>query len=191
MDDSKADTRLSCRGGRPSTRTSSNPQEALNIVRRSANCEGGTPVPMRSCALRGILWPSERSNVYHGKELPMRFARAVERVGWLALLTLVSSSCSRSNTPWAWGDNDSGQVGDNSSARTNPVPILVSNPTGAVAVAAGMSHSLAFDSSGRAWAWGGSGAGQLGDDTLGSSSSVPAQVSDLTRRHRCRRGRVP
>jgi alpha-tubulin suppressor-like RCC1 family protein len=67
-----------------------------------------------------------------------------------------------------WGRNDSGQLGDNSTAsRTTPV-----NLAGALKTFCNISASLdslfsaAIDKNGRVWAWGTNGNAQLGDNTL-------------------------
>jgi alpha-tubulin suppressor-like RCC1 family protein len=81
-------------------------------------------------------------------------------------------------TPWAWGLNDFGQLGDGTTTDSS-VPVQVSNLTGVVAVATGGVHSLALDSNGDVWAWGANFVGQLGDGTT-TNSSVPVQVVNLT-----------
>ena len=65
-------------------------------------------------------------------------------------------------TLWAWGLNDNGQVGDDSTRERN-APVLVGE--GFTRVAAGSSHSLALGADGGLWAWGGNAQGQLGDGT--------------------------
>jgi alpha-tubulin suppressor-like RCC1 family protein len=71
---------------------------------------------------------------------------------------------------WSWGNNGSGRLGDGTAtARLSPVQVLTAAGvplSGAIAVAAGGSHSLALDSSGYVWAWGDNAWGQLGDATL-------------------------
>jgi alpha-tubulin suppressor-like RCC1 family protein len=81
---------------------------------------------------------------------------------------------------YAWGDNSFGQLGNNSTTRSS-VPVLVS--VGAVPggvtftqVLAGGDHSLALGSDGKAYAWGGNGDGQLGNNSI-TPSSVPVPVS--------------
>jgi alpha-tubulin suppressor-like RCC1 family protein len=88
-------------------------------------------------------------------------------------------------TVWAWGANQSGQLGPASPdfcggpnvpcARN---PIQVPGLTGTVAVAAGGAHSLALRSDGTVWAWGDNSQGQLGDGTT-ANRAVPAMVPGL------------
>jgi len=67
-------------------------------------------------------------------------------------------------TVWAWGRNNNGQLGNNSTTSRN-VPVQVSGLSGISAVGAGACHSLAVKSDGTVWAWGANGSGQLGDGT--------------------------
>ena len=63
---------------------------------------------------------------------------------------------------WAWGYNGNGQLGDNTlNPHTTPQP--VSGLTNVVAVAAGVTHSLALKSDATLWAWGYNYYGQLGN----------------------------
>ena len=89
---------------------------------------------------------------------------------------------------YAWGFNDSGQLGDNSNSYANPVPIRVRNPanptdTGkglkAVQMSAGYYYSLAVGSDGYAYAWGRNQYGQLGNDSISTlgNSLVPVPVA--------------
>src|ERR1035441_9061113 len=85
---------------------------------------------------------------------------------------------------WAWGRNERGQLGNANIptfGHVNPysqVPVLVSNLTGAVAIAAGEAHSLALTSDGKVWAWGDNQRGELGNGTK-NDSNVPVQVINL------------
>jgi alpha-tubulin suppressor-like RCC1 family protein len=83
-------------------------------------------------------------------------------------------------TVWAWGSNGSGQLG-NGRKDTVPVPVpeQVVGLEGVIAVAAGLSHSLALSEDGSVWAWGSGGEGQLGDGRA-LDSSTPVQVSAVT-----------
>ncbi len=62
-------------------------------------------------------------------------------------------------TLWAWGKNESGQLGLGDTTNRN-VPTLVGS--GYVQVSAGLSHSLAIKADGTLWAWGSNNGGQLG-----------------------------
>jgi alpha-tubulin suppressor-like RCC1 family protein len=57
---------------------------------------------------------------------------------------------------WTWGDNSSSRLGLGAGAGSNrKVPTQVPTFANVVAVAAGNDFTLAFDSSGFVWAWGG------------------------------------
>jgi alpha-tubulin suppressor-like RCC1 family protein len=61
---------------------------------------------------------------------------------------------------WTWGQNNAGQLGDNSTtSRSNPTSVL----TGAVWIGAGYEHSLAGLADGSVSAWGQNLDGELGD----------------------------
>ena len=77
---------------------------------------------------------------------------------------------------WAWGFNDSGQLGNNST-RPRPEPGAVQMPSGITfkAIAAGDGDSFALDVNGHAWAWGNNRQGQLGNGST-ANSSVPVAV---------------
>ncbi|WP_253900279.1 RCC1 domain-containing protein, partial [Corallococcus carmarthensis] len=67
-------------------------------------------------------------------------------------------------TVWAWGYNDSGQLGDTDDVvRVTPAP--VAGLMGVTALASGTYHSLALKQDGTVWAWGMNNLGQLGDGT--------------------------
>ncbi len=84
-------------------------------------------------------------------------------------------------TVWAWGRNDSGQLGNNMTTPSS-VPVQVVDPadptgklTGVVAVAGGFFHSLAIRRDGSLWAWGRNTHGELGTGTL-DNSSIPVRT---------------
>lgn len=83
---------------------------------------------------------------------------------------------------FAWGNGASGQLGDGARLdRLAPVPVL-GYGTGPIegeaveSLAAGMSHSVAFFSSGRAATWGDNAFGQLGNGTT-NGSDLPVSVT--------------
>lgn len=81
---------------------------------------------------------------------------------WLHSMALRSDG-----TVWTWGDNLTGQLGNNSSTDSQvPVQVLGAGGsgvlTGVVAIAAGDQHSMAITADGNAWLWGWNAYGQLG-----------------------------
>ena len=86
----------------------------------------------------------------------------------------------------AWGCNNFGQLGDNSTTDRHE-PVAVNRASGVsalfgktvVAVAAGQLHSLAACSDGTVAAWGCNERGQLGDDSV-TSRSTPVSVNRTT-----------
>ncbi len=79
----------------------------------------------------------------------------------------------------AWGDNTDGQLGIGITGGSRNAPVPVSGLSGAVAVAAGGSHSLALMGDGTVRAWGSNNKGQLGDGTT-NQRNAPVPVSGLS-----------
>ena len=87
---------------------------------------------------------------------------------------------------YAWGNNNSGQLGDGTTVPRN-TPVKVNKPTYPdmpadftyVQVSAGGYHSLAIGSDGNAYAWGDNSYSQLGDGTS-TSRTTPVKVSKPT-----------
>jgi len=83
-------------------------------------------------------------------------------------------------TLWAWGHNDSGRLGDNTSTgKSSPVSV-VGGFTDWCQVEAGMRGGLAVRTNGTAWAWGYNGQGSLGDNTTTTRSSPVSVVGGFT-----------
>jgi alpha-tubulin suppressor-like RCC1 family protein len=76
---------------------------------------------------------------------------------------------------FTWGSDSLGQLGNGTTGTNQNTVIPVSGVDGAVAVAAGQTHSLALRSDGTLWSWGSNVVGQLGDGTT-TSRSTPAMV---------------
>ncbi|MBI5197941.1 MAG: multicopper oxidase domain-containing protein, partial [Nitrospirae bacterium] len=76
-------------------------------------------------------------------------------------------------TVWAWGWNLYGQLGalsvdtclNGDPCSLVPIQVNVNALSGATALAAGFTHSLAVDTTGKVWTWGANNTGQLGDGT--------------------------
>jgi alpha-tubulin suppressor-like RCC1 family protein len=76
---------------------------------------------------------------------------------------------------WTWGNNPSGQLGDNSTVNKSS-PVLVVGSHSFVEIVGGGSHSIARKSDGSVWTWGYNTYGQLGDNSTVSKSSPVAVV---------------
>jgi alpha-tubulin suppressor-like RCC1 family protein len=83
-------------------------------------------------------------------------------------------------TVWAWGENYSGKLGDNT-ATSRTLPVQVTGPGGAgtltnvSAISAGCNHTVALKNDGTVWAWGYNSRGELGNNTT-TPSPFPVQV---------------
>lgn len=80
----------------------------------------------------------------------------------------------------AWGDDQVGQLGDGVIETFSDVPVVVSNLSGVTAVSAGLAHNLALLRDATVMAWGFNRNGQLGDDNVGTNSTVPVPVKNLS-----------
>lgn len=70
-------------------------------------------------------------------------------------------------TLWAWGGNDSGQLGDSTTEkRTTPKQV----GSGYRSVAAGSAHSVALGADGSLWTWGSNAKGVLGSSSMANES---------------------
>lgn len=77
-----------------------------------------------------------------------------------------------------WGRNDSGQLGNGSTASSlAPISVLLGGST-AVAIDSGVTHSCAVLQDGVVRCWGSNGKGQLGDGTT-ANSSIPVSASGI------------
>ncbi|WP_229131637.1 RCC1 domain-containing protein [Bifidobacterium mizhiense] len=116
-------------------------------------------------------------------DLPEDFTYVQVSGGWFHSLALGSDGYA-----YAWGRNDHGQLGNNttSDSDANSVPVRVRDPASptdaskglkAAQVSAGYWHSLAVGSDGYAYAWGYNTLGQLGNNNT-SNLSFPVRVRD-------------
>lgn len=81
-----------------------------------------------------------------------------------------------SGSVMTWGQNNDGQLGDGTTARSS-TPIPVTGLSDARAVAGGYEHSLALLSDGSVMAWGDSAVGQLGDGVFSGPETCEASCS--------------
>ena len=100
-----------------------------------------------------------------------------------------SMALSKGGVIWSWGRNNFGQLGAGygglNSASTGIVshtsPARCRIPGGAIAIAAGMDHSLALDTEGKVWTWGCNTYNALGDGST-THRSAPRQVVGIEER---------
>jgi alpha-tubulin suppressor-like RCC1 family protein len=81
-------------------------------------------------------------------------------------------------TAWAWGSNNSSQLGDNSltaASKSSPVSV-VGGFADWTRLSAGIQHSIGLRANGTLWAWGINTYGRLGDGTTTNRSSPVAVV---------------
>lgn len=86
-------------------------------------------------------------------------------------------------TVWAWGRDDTGQLGDDAALAGKTTPVQVTALTGIRHVAVGSNHSAAVSVGGTAWSWGSDAYGQLGDDAALVDKPTPVQVASLAGMH--------
>ena len=83
-------------------------------------------------------------------------------------------------TLWTWGFNQSGQLGDNSTAdKSSPVQ-TISGGTNWKQIVCAYTHTAAIKNDGTLWTWGAADYGALGDNTITSKSSPVQTVSGGT-----------
>ena len=82
---------------------------------------------------------------------------------------------------WAWGQNTAGQVGTGSTSVSVPSPVRVVGLPTIRAIAAGLNHALALDTSGGVWAWGQNTSAQVGTGASSTAVLVPTPVANLPR----------
>ena len=78
-------------------------------------------------------------------------------------------------TLWLWGNNASGQLGDNTVASKSSPVQTISGGTNWKQVSCGNNHTAAIKTDGTLWLWGSNSNGKLGDNTTASKSS-PVQT---------------
>lgn len=92
----------------------------------------------------------------------------------------------RDGTLWAWGDNESGQLGNGARRKLSLVdshdllPAPIASLSDVVAICAGGSSAFAVTPDGAVWAWGSNAFGQLGTGDSEMSSVRPTRVKGLS-----------
>ncbi len=86
---------------------------------------------------------------------PVKAQRLTARVVAIAAGKAHSLAIESDGSVWGWGDNSSNQLGVDTPGAYQNTPVRVQGLSGrAVAIAAGLEHSAAIDSSGSLWWWG-------------------------------------
>jgi alpha-tubulin suppressor-like RCC1 family protein len=86
----------------------------------------------------------------------------------------------QNGSAWAWGCNNTGQLGDNTTVNKSSPVSVVGGFTNWCQLSAGDDHSLGVRQNGTAWAWGLGTCGRLGDNTTVSKSSPVSVVGGFT-----------
>jgi alpha-tubulin suppressor-like RCC1 family protein len=96
----------------------------------------------------------------------------------LGTATAPASAATTPGTPWTWGENTYGQLGDGSTT-TRLSAAKVNGLTDVTDLHGGREHVVALRSDGTVWVWGSNVEGQLGLGTT-SNVSVPTRVPSLS-----------
>jgi alpha-tubulin suppressor-like RCC1 family protein len=83
---------------------------------------------------------------------------------------------STENLAYCSGSNSLGQLGSLTGGADRLSPVAVSGGLRFKAVNAGLAHTCAVATDGRAWCWGNNQQGQLGNGNPGTGSAVPVRV---------------
>lgn len=137
----------------------------------------GNDLVLQWASVRPLAWGyNDSGQLGNGGTTTAALATPVDTTGVLAGKTILAVAmggkhslalCS-DGTLAAWGANNNGQLGHNSTAASSPVPVRVVQ-TGVlagknvIAIAAGNDHNLALCSDGTVAAWGNTNHGKLGD----------------------------
>lgn len=159
---------------------------------------GGASVPYQVGALSNVISLSQGSLALEGDGSVWTISgTTASRVSGLPYIVKIAGAATSTayaldtqGQVWAWGANDSGQLGNGQTSGTpTTTPARVKAPKGSSStyllpvrnIAAGSSYALAVLSSGLVYAWGSNAFGQLGNGTSGSSknSSLPVRSGTL------------
>lgn len=128
----------------------------------------------------GTVWAwGSNENGQLGTSDPTLVRREPERVSDLQNITQVAAGNNHSlaldtlGNVRAWGQNFNNELGDDSKAnRTTPQIIDTLPSERIVSISSNAMHSLALDTNGAVWAWGGNQAGAVGNGIFGQSASM-------------------
>ena len=126
----------------------------------------------------GSLWAMRHWNpIFNPNESHSRPVRIGKERDWVAAASGASHSLALKSdgSLWAWGRNDTGQLGIGPNQPWQNQPVRVGQNNDWIKICAGGNYSLALKSNGTLWAWGENRMGQLGIGNT-NDTSVPMQV---------------
>lgn len=102
-------------------------------------------------------------------------------LGGVAIVTATSpaQAASPPGTPWTWGDNGFGQLGDGTTTARRTPAAVAGGLGDVIDLHGGREHVVTLRSDGTVWVWGSNASGQLGLGTTGNVS-VPTRVASLS-----------
>lgn len=109
---------------------------------------------------------------------PNNDAVSVDSINTELEQTVALNPFQASTTLFAWGDNQFGQFGNNSTT-DSLVPLEITGVPNFSEVSSGSDYAIAVATDGTLWAWGANGSGQFGDGTT-TPSLVPVQIGTDT-----------
>lgn len=128
------------------------------------------------------VWGDNKDGCLTGNDKNSKVSIPVKINGLFNVIAIATGGAHRvvlkkDGTVWAWGNNSSGQLGENG-GYTSKIPVKVKGLTDVKSVAAGGMHTIALKNNGTVWTWGSNWQGQLGNDLEGFSEK-PVQVKGL------------
>jgi len=87
-----------------------------------------------------------------------------------------SSAIKTDGTLWSWGQNNTGQLGDNTTTnRSSPVQEITASTNWKLVSCSSYAFTAALKTDGTLWLWGSNAYGQIGNNTSGQQYSSPVQ----------------
>lgn len=112
------------------------------------------------------------------------FAPHTSKLNLASLAAILLISPAAPADIWAWGSNQSGQLGNSinlGNVSPNPTGLPANGVASVIAITAGAQHSLALKADGSVWAWGSNWYGQLGSSVdFFHPNPKPGQVAEVT-----------
>lgn len=140
------------------------PSEVRTAVYKIVSVSAGVPLGPGDVAAGGVrsFVASPDGRVYEwARDTPPQLMDGLSRVISIVAGSRHALALTIDDEVFAWGGNQSGQVGDGTRLRRSD-PVRVRDLHNVARLAAGRAHSLALTRDGRVWAWGSNHHGQLG-----------------------------